>query len=122
MAKGVKPGLIFRMIRLACAPICPNPYKALDKLVKHYQSMPEGDKLVNFGGIYKEREIMPAGWYEDCVTIEFEGIPAMAPCEYDKVLTSLYGDYMTPPPVEKRVTHHHTTVIDTDNSYKQYIK
>ena len=26
--------------------------------------------------------------------------------DYDKALTKLYGDYMTPPPIEKRKTHH----------------
>lgn len=122
MAKGSKPPLMFRLIRLACAPLSLNPYKSMEKLDKHYQTMPSGDMLINFGGIYGKREIMPAEWYGDGALIEFEGMLVSVPCEYDKVLTSLYGDYMTPPPVEKRVTHHHTTVIDTKHSYKQYIK
>lgn len=29
------------------------------------------------------------------------------PVEYDKILTQIYGDYMTPPPVEKQIYHHH---------------
>ena len=36
-----------------------------------------------------------------------------APAEYHMVLKHLYGDYMTPPPIEKQVTHH---------DYKAYLK
>ena len=38
--------------------------------------------------------------------LEFEGKYYPAPTGYDTWLTLFYGDYMTPPPVEKRVTRH----------------
>lgn len=48
---------------------------------------------------------------EDTIDGEFEGIICKIPRNYDKLLTKLYGDYMTPPPVDKRTDHH------TFNSY-----
>lgn len=36
----------------------------------------------------------------------FEGIEVNIPSGWDSILTSHYGDYMTPPPVEKRITNH----------------
>ena len=39
------------------------------------------------------------------VPMEFEGHMFPAPGCYDSYLTGIYGDYMTPPPIEKRVTH-----------------
>lgn len=45
-------------------------------------------------------------WFEKSVETEFEGHKLLIPVGYDKILTSVYGDYMKLPPVEKQVTHH----------------
>lgn len=37
---------------------------------------------------------------------DFEGRTYKIPKEYDKLLTMVYGDYMTPPPEAERVSHH----------------
>ena len=42
---------------------------------------------------------------------DFEGKQYVIPAGYDNVLTSLYGDYMTPPPKEKQVSNHKEKVI-----------
>lgn len=39
-------------------------------------------------------------------TLPFEGRQLAAPSGYDEVLRIHYGDYMTPPPVEKQTSHH----------------
>lgn len=44
--------------------------------------------------------------YENFVMLEFEGHLFRAPCGYDKILSTMYGDYMKLPPEEKQVTHH----------------
>lgn len=38
--------------------------------------------------------------------LEFEGSMFTVPREYDAYLTSIFGDYMVPPPVEERVPHY----------------
>lgn len=42
----------------------------------------------------------------ELVDMEFEGKNYKAPARYDEVLTQYYGDYMTPPPPEKRTRTH----------------
>ena len=45
------------------------------------------------------------------VDMEFEGEMYKVPRGYDKFLTMIYGDYMTPPPENDRKTHHTYTAI-----------
>lgn len=45
-------------------------------------------------------------YFDESTKLEFEGHEFSAPQGYHEVLTQLFGDYMTPPPPEKRVTHH----------------
>ncbi len=48
----------------------------------------------------------PSSVYERTQMLPFEGHPMPVPGEYDFLLTHIYGDYMTPPPPEKRVIKH----------------
>ena len=110
-----------RLIRVGCKLICPDPKVAISKIDALRQSMPKGEMLVNFSGVYGAREIAPADWYGEGVTLEFEGMLVTVPKEYDKLLTQIYGDYMTPPPPEKRITTHQTCVVDTERSYIEFL-
>lgn len=49
---------------------------------------------------------VPAECFSEEVEVEFEGKKYSAPKGYDEYLTILYGDYMTLPPKEKRVSNH----------------
>lgn len=77
--------------------------------------------LANYCGAWGIKEIVPFEWYGEGVDVEFEGLKLKAPKEYDKWLTQVYGNYMELPPIEKRITHHYTEVIDLDCSYKEYM-
>ena len=46
-----------------------------------------------------------ASWFNEFTDVTFEGETFKIEKEYDKTLTQLYRDYMTLPPVEKRVRH-----------------
>jgi len=45
-------------------------------------------------------------WIEPLTELSFEGHRFMAPNDYDKVLRTVYGDYMQLPPEEQRVPSH----------------
>ncbi len=55
---------------------------------------------------YGEKEVMEKEIFTESIKLEFENILYNAPKNYDKYLKNLYGDYMTFPPSNKRVTHH----------------
>ena len=42
-----------------------------------------------------------------------------APQKAEEYLTYYYGDYMTLPPEDKRVSHHGIIYIDLENEYKK---
>ena len=59
---------------------------------------------------FSDREIMKKEIWEETIQLEFEGKMYKAPKEYDKMLTTNYGDYMTLPPEEKRCLAHNFKV------------
>ena len=108
-------------IQLFIAEICYSDYRtAVKKKEKLLKSCKKGNMIANHGGAWGAKEIVPAEWYAEGTMLEFEGIPVRGPKEYKLWLTQVYGDYMKLPPVEKRVTHHYTDVIDVEKSYKYY--
>lgn len=96
------------------------PFEAVVKREKLYQSAKTGNFLANYNGAWGDKEIIPKEWYGDGTHLTFEGVDIIAPQKYSEWLTQVYGNYMELPPVEKRVTHHFTDVIDLNKSYKEY--
>ena len=67
------------------------------------------NKLLNYNGEFNEyRVTYKKGFDKNCfdvITVPFEDRKYTAPAGYDKILTELYGDYMTPPPKKDRHGH-----------------
>jgi len=55
---------------------------------------------------YGERDIYKKEWMDELIEHKFEDKMLMIPKQYDSILSQIYGDYMTMPPVEKRNPHH----------------
>ncbi len=58
------------------------------------------------GGPFKWYEIFFFDVFDPLIEVEFEGSKFLATGRYDDYLTQIYGDYMTPPPEDKRVFYH----------------
>ena len=67
----------------------------------------KGNQVLNYYTFYKiEKEIFPKEWFSGTIEMPFEDITIKLPVGYHEYLSKLFGDYMTPPPVEKQVSHH----------------
>lgn len=53
-----------------------------------------------------EKVVFDKSIFEERIKLPFEKYEFYVPREYDRLLTQEYGDYMSFPPVEKRVYHH----------------
>jgi lipopolysaccharide cholinephosphotransferase len=81
-------------------------FRRLEKMAAHWNRKPtELVRTLTFpiqnrcGYGYKR------GWFENTVDTVFEDHIFQGMRDYDEFLTALYGDYMTPPPPEKRHWH-----------------
>ena len=89
--------VLFKLQRLAAA-------KDRKKKTKHwYYSNYQPDYLY---------VTLEGAWCEHAVDLPFEDTKLMVPVGYEHVLEWIYGDYMTLPPVEKRVPAHSSIAIE----------
>ena len=74
----------------------------------------ECDQVCSFGSRTALREILPRTVFDEYTMLPFEGKEYRAPKGYDTYLSQKYGDYMTLPPVEKRVSTHDSQAYWTE--------
>ena len=77
--------------------------KDILKQIKEMESIwnkAEGDRYVSYTevGMY----MFPRKWFEEYTLMPFEDINVRVSKYYHDYLTYMYGDYMTPPPIEQR--------------------
>lgn len=71
--------------------------------------------LINYYAVYgAEKEMCQKKWFDSVIELPYEKFQIPAPVGYDAYLKQLYGDYMTPPPKEKQVSHHYRYYVDYD--------
>lgn len=83
-----------------------------DKAFTHYNKKNLDYILVIDGFGYCKTHIFPLEIFTNTMEIEFEGESFRIPSNYDLVLSTRYGDYMTPPPKEEQHEHHGVVSID----------
>lgn len=66
------------------------------------------------------KSVFPAEWFEKTVMMPFGASEYSVPAEYDKILTTLYGDYMEIPSEEDRQCKTHAILVDLKRSYEHY--
>lgn len=75
-----------------------------------------------FGGAKSyQKNIYPREWFMQKLCVPFEDGYAPASKHYDKLLTKLYGDYMTPLPEDQRKYKIHAHIVDTERNYTEYL-
>ena len=80
------------------------------------------EKVVNIGGAYGYRkETLEKAWFCGTVELPFENTTIAAPSGYREYLTYFYGDYMTPPPENKRGDRHSIVKLDF-GPYEEVLK
>ena len=66
----------------------------------------EGKYCFCLYGAYREKDIYLAEWFKGNKEVEFEDMLVKIPSGYHEMLTQIYGDYMTPPPISKCIPRH----------------
>lgn len=85
-------------------------------------SISKSDVWCNYGNWQGKLEYAPKWHYGEGTWATFEGLRVRIPENYDAYLTQKYGDWRKDPPLEKQKTHHLSTIIDTEKSYKFYFE
>ena len=89
-------------------------YKKYFSYIKKYTDL-HGDKCVCINTW--QGKIFKTEWFTNVIEVPFEDTTIIIPRDYDSYLTLLYGNYMTPPPIEKRISGHNHYFIDLTRRY-----
>lgn len=95
--------------------ICYGNARAIRKLNAFCMKYPfEESKMCDCRNWGLTRDAVPTSYYDSFCELEIDGHPFMAISEWDSMLTTRYGDYMTPPPESKRKNPHSYRVYRND--------
>ena len=93
--------------------------KAEAEMTKYTKEESDGITELCSGPYYMKKKY-PISSFDDALWLPFEETELPIPVGYDAYLKTAFGDYMTPPPVEKQVAHHDAVLIDLEKSYTHY--
>lgn len=68
------------------------------------------------------KKYYPADLFDEYVLTDFNGRQYYRTKNFQGFLESMYGDYMTLPPVEERTWKHHPILIDFENTYEKLVE
>lgn len=89
------------------------PLKSIITKINNWvKSVPFTGKVWMYSIIKSECNIYPSSWFGEGIKVPFEDFEVILPIEYNKILHTIYGDYMTPPIDANRTSHHSRYFID----------
>ena len=96
--------------------------KTMEQIETYLSGFPvKGSSIIcNHGSPYGKKDYISAAVYGKGSDAVFEGMTVRVPENVDGYLTSLYGDWRTPPPPEKRIGRHGYEICDTEKPYTYY--
>lgn len=90
---------------------------AIRRYEEYYSSFPfETSPNAGWVEYDDQKDIMPTDIFKNYTTMSFEGHEFMCIVDYDKFLSSIYGDYMTFPPKEQQVRGHEDAAYWVDTN------
>lgn len=108
-----KKKIVYGILRCLAAFSSPAKINAmLENAIQKYNGT-DTQQIVNIGGAYGyHKEMLQRKWFADTVELPFENTTISAPADWAGYLTYFYGDYMTPPPENKRGDRHNIVKLD----------
>jgi lipopolysaccharide cholinephosphotransferase len=100
--KGISKAKFIPIIMLSKITKKDNIYRKIEKL---YNQCDKSDIVGVHDGICYNYWHYDKKYLENFIDMNFENEYFKIPKEYDKILKTVYGDYMTLPPIEERKTH-----------------
>lgn len=104
----VLTGIRNKVMNVIPVPTIPG-FKSINKsyrdFIIHYP-FDNTNRFFHVGGPLKWYEVFNYDIFEKLIDVDFEGHKYLATARYDEYLTQVYGDYMTPPPEDKRHPNH----------------
>lgn len=91
----------------------------INKLIAKITS-DDGEYYINLFGMYGLKDVIKKADLGEGIEVPFEGEMLLAPSDSHPYLTSVYGDYMTPPPESERESNHSFCFLDLDTPYEKY--
>lgn len=92
----------------------------IDRFCRECNSIDDCKYGGNLLGAWGFKEVMETRILNERELYSFENAYIYGVKDYDEYLTSLYGDWRTLPPIEKRVTHH-DYYLDLNKPYSEYL-
>jgi lipopolysaccharide cholinephosphotransferase len=92
-----------------------------EALITSY-SVKDSTKICSHGTWYGERDYISVEYYGKGTDAVYEGLKVRVPEKCDEYLTSLYGEWRTPPAPEKQKGTHQYEICDTERPYTDYLK
>lgn len=97
-------------------------YKEIMKLARQFNDEPTKYIMIAIEALssYKKK-IWYAEDFNSTILADFEGYKFPIPVGYDRVLKTIFGDYMALPPIEERGQHHSGVIFDVEKPYTDYV-